>query len=64
VFLNPEHLAAKVGLHFVVSNFAAARAAIERAGRRVIGPFTEAAPGVTIVGANDTEDNTITLRQV
>jgi hypothetical protein len=64
LFLNSEHLAAKVGLHFVVSNLAAARAAIERAVASSAGPSTEAAPGTIIVGANDTEDNTFTLRQV
>ena len=49
------------GLHFAVSDLAAARAAIERAGGRSDAPV-EVAPGVVIANATDTEGNGFTLR--
>jgi predicted enzyme related to lactoylglutathione lyase len=49
-----------IGLHFAVSDLAAARAAVERAGGR-IGAETEIAPGVIVAEATDTEGNTFTL---
>ena len=49
------------GLHFAVSDLAAASAAIERAGGRA-GKPVEVAPGVVIAEATDSEGNTFTLR--
>ncbi len=61
--LNPEHAASKIGLHFAVSDFAAARADVERAGGRIIAPLIEVAPGVVVAEVADTEGNSFTLTQ-
>ena len=58
--LNPMHSGGRVGLHFAVSDLAAARAAVERAGGRT-GAATEVAPGVIVADATDTEGNIFTL---
>jgi predicted enzyme related to lactoylglutathione lyase len=60
--LDPEHGGARTGLHFAVSDLAAALAEIQRAGGRVVMPPTEAVPGVVIAEVTDTEDNTFVLR--
>ena len=61
--LSPGPVSARVGLHFAVSDLAAAGARVERAGGRASGPPTEVAPGVVIADATDTEGNTFTLTQ-
>jgi predicted enzyme related to lactoylglutathione lyase len=63
LFLHGEHAESKVGLHFVVSDLATARSAVERAGGRIIAPAIEVAPGLVIADVTDTEGNTFTLRQ-
>jgi predicted enzyme related to lactoylglutathione lyase len=59
----PEPMESKVGLHFVVSDLAAARADIERAGGCIVVPSMEVAPGVVLADVTDTEGNTFTLSQ-
>jgi predicted enzyme related to lactoylglutathione lyase len=59
--LRADHAAAKIGLHFVVDDLAAARAAVAGAGGRASGPAVEVAPGVFIADVTDTEGNTFTL---
>lgn len=61
--LDPGHAPGPTGLHFAVSDLAAAGAAIERAGGRMAEPATEVAPGVVLAGATDTEGNHFTLRR-
>lgn len=51
----------RVGLHFVVTDLAAARAGVERAGGRIVAAALEPAPGVLIAEVTDTEGNTFTL---
>src|SRR5262249_27665034 len=63
LFLNPEHTEDKIGLHFVVTDLAAARADVERAGGRIVTPSLEVAPGVIVADVTDTEGNTFTLRR-
>jgi predicted enzyme related to lactoylglutathione lyase len=63
LFLNPEHTVGNVGLHFVVSDLVAARAAVERSGGRIAASSVEVAPGVVIAQVTDTEGNIFTLRQ-
>jgi predicted enzyme related to lactoylglutathione lyase len=63
LFLNAEHTAARVGLHFAVSDLAATCAGITQAGGRVVDAAIEAAPGVVIAEVTDTDGNTFTLRQ-
>jgi len=60
--LYPDAGANSAGLHFIVEDLAATRAAIERAGGRM-GATLEPAPGVSLTIATDTEGNTLTLRQ-
>jgi predicted enzyme related to lactoylglutathione lyase len=64
LFLHPEHAAASIGLHFVVSDLATARADVERAGGRIVAPSIEVAPGVVIASVTDTERNTFSLRRL
>jgi predicted enzyme related to lactoylglutathione lyase len=63
LFLNPEHTTSRVGLHFAVSDLAAACADVERAGGRIVAPSIEVASGVVIAQVEDTEGNTFTLRR-
>jgi predicted enzyme related to lactoylglutathione lyase len=58
--LASPHAPQRTGLHFAVSDLAATRAAVERAGGRC-GASMEVAPGVVIAEAKDTEGNTLTL---
>lgn len=58
--LNPKHIGGRIGLHFAVSDLAVVRAAVERAGGRT-GTASEAAPGVIVAEATDTEGNTFTI---
>jgi predicted enzyme related to lactoylglutathione lyase len=62
VGLYPDAAARSVGLHFLVEDLAATRAAIESAGGRM-GATVEPAPGVSLTMASDSEGNTLTLRQ-
>ena len=59
--LNPELAGARVGLHFAVADLAVARAAVERAGGRALGPDLEVAPGVWIAQVADSEGNSFVL---
>jgi predicted enzyme related to lactoylglutathione lyase len=59
--LGPKHAATRVGLHFAVSDLAAARAAVVRAGGGVEAPPVEVASGVLVADVTDTEGNTFTL---
>jgi len=61
--LSSERMASTVGLHFAVSDLAAARAEVERAGGCIVSSAVEVAPGVVIVRCDDTEGNTFTLTQ-
>lgn len=61
LFHHPGHPGGRAGLHFVLADLDATRAAIERAGGRVAPPV-EVAPGVVTVDATDTEGNTFTIR--
>ena len=54
---------ASVGLHFAVSDLAAARAEVEHAGGCIVSSAFEVAPGVVIVQCDDTEGNSFTLTQ-
>ncbi|MSP59823.1 MAG: hypothetical protein EXR72_05680 [Myxococcales bacterium] len=63
LFLHPEHVAGRVGLHFVVGDLAAAGADVQRAGGHMVGSPVEVAPGVVIAEVIDTEGNSFTLRQ-
>ena len=63
LFLNPERTHGGVGLHFVVSDLAAARADVQRSGGRVVGSPTEVAAGVVIADVADTEGNTFSFRR-
>jgi predicted enzyme related to lactoylglutathione lyase len=62
LFLHPERVAGRIGLHFAVDDLAAACADIERAGGRIVTPATEVAPGVVIANVADSEGNVVTLR--
>ena len=61
--LAPDGTGSRGGLHFAVTDLAAAIAAVEGAGGRRIAPATEVAPGVVVADAADTEGNTFTLTQ-
>ncbi|MCU1278898.1 MAG: hypothetical protein JWM53_2444 [bacterium] len=63
LFLHAEHAAGRVGLHFVVSDLAAACAGVERAGGSVVEPAREVGPGVVIADVTDSERNAFTLRR-
>jgi predicted enzyme related to lactoylglutathione lyase len=62
LFLHPEHAAAHVGLHFVVSDLAATRALADRAGGHSAA-LVEVAPGVSVANVTDSEGNTFSLHQ-
>jgi predicted enzyme related to lactoylglutathione lyase len=59
---SANHEPGPIGLHFAVDDLAAARAAVERAGGRVVVASTEVAPGVVLALVADTEGNELTLR--
>jgi predicted enzyme related to lactoylglutathione lyase len=63
LFLHPGHTLGQVGLHFVVEDFLAACALVERSGGSLVGSSVEVAPGVVIANVTDTEGNTFTLRR-
>ena len=54
---------ARIGLHFVVDDLAAACREVEAAGGRVAAPAFEAAPGVVLAEVEDTEGNVVILRR-
>ena len=58
--LDASHTGTPMGLHFAVSDLAAVRAAIARAGGAT-GDVVEVAPGVILVDATDTEGNSFTI---
>jgi predicted enzyme related to lactoylglutathione lyase len=59
--LNERHAGNRVGLHFAVSDLAAACSDVERAEGRIVAASIEVAPGVVIAEVSDTEGNTFTL---
>ena|SRR5688572_19372500 len=61
LFHNAAHTTASTGLHFAVRDLAEARAAIIQAGGTCAADM-QAAPGVVLAHATDTEGNTFTLR--
>lgn len=63
LFSNAKYDGGRVGLHFAVTNLAAACASIERAGGRIVTPASEAAPGVFVAEASDTEGNIFSLQE-
>lgn len=62
LYRSPAHAATHIGLHFAVSDLAAARADVVRAGGHIVTASLEVAPGVVIATVTDTERNTFTLR--
>jgi len=63
LFLHPPHEGGRVGLHFVVTDLAAALSEVEHSGGRVVTPAAEVAPGVVVAEVEDTEGNAFTLRR-
>ena len=63
LFHHPGQPRGRVGLHFVVSDLAAACARVLQAGGRVQTAAIQAAPGVVIAVVVDTEGNEFALRQ-
>jgi len=63
LFLHPPHEGGRVGLHFVVTDLAAALREVERSGGRLVKPAAEVAPGVVVADVEDTEGNVFTLRR-
>jgi predicted enzyme related to lactoylglutathione lyase len=51
------------GLHFAVSDLAAACAEVERAGGRTVRASVEVAPGVVVADVEDSEGNVVVLTQ-
>jgi predicted enzyme related to lactoylglutathione lyase len=62
LFHDPEHAGGRTGLHFGVTDLAAALREIEGAGGQVISAPAEVAPGVIVADAADTEGNVFSLR--
>jgi predicted enzyme related to lactoylglutathione lyase len=62
LFHHAEQTGGRVGLHFAVSDLAAACADVERAGGSVVMPAREVGPGIVIAEVTDTERNAFTLR--
>jgi predicted enzyme related to lactoylglutathione lyase len=63
LFASPAFAGARVGLHFVVEDLAAACAAIEQAGGSIVAPRIEVAPDVIVADVKDSEGNVFSLRQ-
>lgn len=63
LFHQPAHSGGRTGLHFAVGDLSQALFEIERAGGAVVRPAAEAAPGVVVADAADTEGNVFALRQ-
>lgn len=63
LFANPKYGGGRVGLHFAVTNLAAACSSIERAGGKIIASASEVAPGVLVVDVSDTEGNIFSLQE-
>jgi predicted enzyme related to lactoylglutathione lyase len=59
--LNELHSGRRVGLHFALSDLAAGRSDVERAGGCIVAASIEVAPGVVIAEVADTEGNVFTL---
>ena len=62
VGLFPGAPGGRIGLHFVIDDEPATRAAIEAAGGRMAQPI-EVAPGVFVIDATDSEGNIFQLRR-
>jgi predicted enzyme related to lactoylglutathione lyase len=61
--VSRDHAPCKVGLHFVVSDLASARADVQRAGGSAVAPAVEVGPGVLVADVTDSEGNTFMLSQ-
>lgn len=62
LFCDVEHVGSRVGLHFAVSDLAAARAAVNREGGKAVAPAATVAPGVEVAEVADTEGNIFSLQ--
>lgn len=60
---NPHHRGVRAGLHLVVDDMAAALAAVEHAGGRIVSGPGEVAPGVVVAEVADSEGNGFALRR-
>jgi predicted enzyme related to lactoylglutathione lyase len=63
LFADAEHGGGRVGLHFAVTNLAAACSSIERAGGKIITSASQIAPGVLVAEVSDTEGNVFSLQE-
>jgi len=63
LFLNSDHAGGRVGLHFAVSDLAAACASLVAKGGSEVVPASEVAPGVVVAEMADTEGNVFSLQQ-
>jgi predicted enzyme related to lactoylglutathione lyase len=63
LFSSSEHIGCRVGLHFAVSDLAAACASVISKGGREVASASEVAPGVLVAEVADTEDNVFSLQQ-
>ena len=63
LFSSSERVGSRVGLHFAVSNLAAACASVVSKGGREVVSASEVAPGVLVAEVADTEGNVFSLQQ-
>lgn len=63
LFSNPEHVGGRAAIHFSVTDLAAACAAVEREGGRIVTAASEVAPKVYVADVADTEGNIFSLQQ-
>lgn len=64
LFTNAEHKGICVGLHFAVTDLAAACASVVKEGGKIISPASEVAPGVVVAEVADSEGNIFSLQGV
>jgi predicted enzyme related to lactoylglutathione lyase len=62
LFSNAEHKGSRIGLHFVVTDLAAACASVEREGGKIVTSASEVAPGVLVAEVADSEGNVFSLQ--
>jgi len=63
LFANAEYGGGRVGLHFSVTNLAAACSSIERAGGKIVTSASQVALGVVVAEVSDTEGNIFSLQE-
>lgn len=63
LFSNSEHAGGRVGLHFAVTDLAAACTSVAGKGGREVVPASEVAPGVLVAEVADSEGNIFSLQQ-